>query len=217
MAPGTDLSSLASEIGKADNTILPQRHLKIPANFSTVGATVLHPSLVTKDFDALRFEAATLLQLDITSSSNKDKNTDASVQPSDSSHLSTLLISSPYNEPQHYLNLLDLDTSNRLFAKALAALQPIRADYATETYTEVLNLTDVVSLLQTLAATESFRWKETSFYVVVFRSKLKTSIDSSLLYQLDFESHREACESGGLLKYWFGKADGERQNMATCK
>jgi hypothetical protein len=37
------------------------------------------------------------------------------------------------------------------------------------------------------------------------------------LYKLDYESHAEACESGGLLKYWFGKADGERRNLATCK
>jgi hypothetical protein len=34
---------------------------------------------------------------------------------------------------------------------------------------------------------------------------------------LDYESHREACESGGLLKYWFGGPSEERRNLATCK
>jgi hypothetical protein len=209
MAPGTDLSILANEITKADDSTLPQKTHKTSANPSTKGTTVLNPSLVTKDFDALRFDAAALLQLDITHKNHSN--------PSTSPLLSTLLISSPYNEPQHYLDLQDIDTPNRLFAKALTALKPIRADYATAPYTSALDITTVLSLLRTLAAAESFTWREKSFYVVIFRSKLKHDIDSDLLYKLDFESHREACESGGLLKYWFGKVDGERQNMANCK
>ena len=98
--------------------------------------------------------------------------------------------------------------------------------YATTEYTQALNLDDVLGLLRGLVDEEGaiqeggkevFKWKETAFYVVTFRSKLKEGIDNDYLYKLDAESHREACESGGLLKYWFGKADGERRNLATCK
>jgi hypothetical protein len=74
----------------------------------------------------------------------------------------------------------------------------------------------VLQILRTLIPTD-FAFPETSFYVVVFRSQLKPDIDQDRLYLLDYESHREACESGGLLKYWFGKADGERRNLATCE
>ncbi|KAF2678499.1 hypothetical protein K458DRAFT_276495, partial [Lentithecium fluviatile CBS 122367] len=179
----------------------------------TLGSTVLYPSSVTKDFDGLRFEAAALHQLgDIQIENAVKKET----HPSTSPPLSTLLISSPYNEPGHYLDLLSLDTSSRIFAKALTALKPVRSDYATASYTESLDFQAVLSLIRAFAAAEAYHWKEATFYVVIFRSKLKPSIDNELLYKLDFESHREACESGGLLKYWFGKPDGERQNLATC-
>jgi hypothetical protein len=99
---------------------------------------------------------------------------------------------------------------------ALTALKPARPDYATATYTEALNFDSVLDVLRTLVKSEGAQWRETSFYVVTFRSKLKEGIDIDYLYKLDFESHREACESGGLLKYWFGKTDGERRNLATC-
>ena len=75
----------------------------------------------------------------------------------------------------------------------------------------------MLSVLRDLARQDGVVWQETSLYVVVFRSQLKDGIDNDWLYKLDYESHAEACESGGLLKYWFGKGDGERRNLATCK
>jgi hypothetical protein len=171
---------------------------------------LLHPSLITTDFDALRFHAAAYDQL-LPTNTITTTNTP---QP-----LSTLLISSPYNLPQHYLDLTPLTTPSRLFALALTALKPARPDYATAPYAQALDFDAVIELLRDLVAREGkgYEWPETRFHVVVFRSQLKEGIDGEWLYKLDAESHREACGSGGLLKYWFGKTDSSRRNLATCK
>ncbi|KAF2873570.1 hypothetical protein BDV95DRAFT_592917 [Massariosphaeria phaeospora] len=212
MAPGTDLAYLASELRTAHDITVPKKSLKISAVAPSKGTTVLDPSLLTQDFDLLRFEAAALDQLNIPGPvcDAKDEN------PSQPTPLSTFLISSPYNNPGHYLDLEDLDTANLIFSKALTALKAVRSDYATAPYTEALNLNTVVQLVGDFAKEEGFEWKEHGFYVVIFRSKLKEIVDSELLYALDYESHREACESGGLLKYWFGAPSSERRNLATC-
>ncbi len=188
---------------------------------------VLHPSLITQDMDALRFDAAAFSQLshidpdftteDLKRSSNamdSHKRHESSLSES----YSTLLISSPYNIPGHHLNLTNLPLESLLFAKALTALQPIREDYATAPYTLSLNFDTVLSVLRSLSTTPEglVTYPETSFYVVVFRSKLRPGIDKDWLFKLDAESHAEACESGGLLKYWFGKTSGEERNLATC-
>lgn len=177
-------------------------------------ALVLNPTLITTDFDLLRFSAAAYDQLP------KDHQHSAL----DPKTLSTSLISSPYNNPSHYLDLSTLPLPSLLFAKALTALAPLTPAYATTPYAEALNFNHVLSVLRELVnvSTETvrgFEWPETSFYVVVFSSELKprAQMDEERLYKLDYESHREACESGGLLKYWFGKtSEVGRRNLATC-
>ena len=169
---------------------------------------VLNHTSVTKDSDTLRFEAAASQQLALG---------DVSPNLQLENPLSTFLISSPYNEEHHLLDLTTLDLPNRLFAKALSVLRPIRPDYATAAYVESLNWRTVLSKLRELCAAAGHEWAAHSFYVVVFRSKLKPVIDATLLYELDFHSHDEATESGGLLKYWFGTPNEERRNLATCK
>ncbi|KAJ4362474.1 hypothetical protein N0V83_010567 [Neocucurbitaria cava] len=200
-------------------------------------ALVLNPAFITQEFDLLRLEAAAYGQLPTTGQvipNNTPRATsegtteggttrpelknsiefreNVSVSPAFSTHL----ISSPYNNPGHYLDLSSLPTPSLLFAKALTALKPTRSDYAAAEYTAALNFPAVVAELRSQSEKSGFTWRETSFYVVVFRSRLKEGIDNDWLYKLDYESHREACESGGLLKYWFGKADEERRNLATC-
>lgn len=128
-----------------------------------------------------------------------------------------LLVSSPYTESDHLLDLRTLDTPCGLFARALAILHPIRSDYAIADYTDSFNWESVMTRLRTLVANEDCRWQRQSFYTVTFRSKLKPDINRTSLRQFDKESHREAIASGGLLKYWFGSPDGERRNLATCK
>jgi hypothetical protein len=187
------------------------------------GIQLLDPECITSDFDKLRFEAAAREQLinyserpaskQLTPNQDMTEATSQTAQPSSSN-----LISSPYNIPGHYLDMSSphLTTPSRLLALALTGLKPVTSAYATTIYTQALNFDTVLPVLRDLTAKEEYFWKETSFYVVVFRSQLKEGIDEEYLYQLDAESHREACESGGLLKYWFGKADGDRRNLATC-
>lgn len=140
-----------------------------------------------------------------------------------SSTLSTIninaahLISSPYSDFANQLVLSDLETPCRLFAFALTALKPIREDYATAPYLESFNWPEVFALLRSLCDQTGWEWKRLSFYAVIFRSQLMEGIDRDRLGLLDQKSHEEACASGGLLKYWFGGADKELKNLATCK
>ncbi|KAK4494666.1 hypothetical protein PRZ48_014022 [Zasmidium cellare] len=128
----------------------------------------------------------------------------------------THLISSPYPDFENQLQLDHLDLPNQLLAFALTALKPIRDDYATAPYLESFNWSEVFALLRTLSKQVGYEWKKQDFYVVIFRSKLQANIDRDRLGLLDQMSHQEACASGGLLKYWFGSPDVERQNLATC-
>ncbi|KAH7377800.1 hypothetical protein BKA66DRAFT_513404 [Pyrenochaeta sp. MPI-SDFR-AT-0127] len=237
MAPGIDITLRRHEYSTLDVADLPSKSpeveiTEIPPTPPEVNSTifeprtlVLNPAFITQEFDLLRFEAAAFDQLPlpdrlptqtITSLDPEFTRTEGQKRNVISPAYSSLLISSPYNNPGHYLDLSALSTASRLFAKALTALKPTVPDYATAPYTEALNFSTVLEVLRGLASTERFTWTETSFYVVTFRSKLKDGIDNDWLYKLDYESHREACESGGLLKYWFGKSDDERRNLATC-
>ncbi|EHY59494.1 hypothetical protein HRR83_001230 [Exophiala dermatitidis] len=123
---------------------------------------------------------------------------------------------SPYLEPEHQLDLESINTPNQLLALALTHLQAVTPDYATVDYNAAFNWEAVMSQLKVLSVAKGYRWKRQSFYVVEFRSKLKQDIDVDLLFRLDKESHAEATASGGLLKYWYGVADSERRNLATC-
>ncbi|KAI9666591.1 MAG: hypothetical protein M1821_004527 [Bathelium mastoideum] len=123
---------------------------------------------------------------------------------------------SPYPDPQNLLDLRGLSTSNRLFALALTFLEPVRSDYATAPYLDSFNWPVVFHMLRHFSRAANFEWQEQEFYVVIFRSILKPGIDRKRLGELDQNSHAEACESGGLLKYWFGKTDDQNRNLATC-
>ncbi|KAF1991576.1 hypothetical protein K402DRAFT_409732 [Aulographum hederae CBS 113979] len=128
-----------------------------------------------------------------------------------------LIVASPYTTSPHYLDLDTLSPASRIFAQALKEIQALKADYATASYEESFNWDHVVSVVRSLASQEEgFQWEEQGFYTVIFRSKLNEGIDRDWLGKLDQESHREAMESGGLLKYWFGVPDGVRANLATC-
>ena len=127
------------------------------------------------------------------------------------------LAASPYLEQEHLLDLNTLDVQSQLFALALTKLETATNDYAVVKYEDSLDFEGLMTELRLLADRHGVTWKSQDFYVVEFRSKLKTEIDNSLLFRLDKESHREASESGGLLKYWYGAPNGERRNLATCE
>ncbi|KAK3116166.1 hypothetical protein LTR53_003775 [Teratosphaeriaceae sp. CCFEE 6253] len=128
----------------------------------------------------------------------------------------TYLITSPYTDLTNQLNLATLDPYTALFALALTFLAPSRPDYATASYASAFNWPTVFSALRDLCHRHSLPWQRHEFHAVIFRSKRRRDFDPDLITQLDRESHREACESGGLLKYWFGSVDGEMRNLATC-
>ncbi|KAK5709538.1 hypothetical protein LTR17_019692 [Elasticomyces elasticus] len=128
----------------------------------------------------------------------------------------THLISSPYT---NFANLLRVDTLDRystLLAFALTSLKPVRSDYATADYMSSFNWSTVFRVLRSLCQQQDIVWPKQEFYVVIFRSLRRRDADPEIITKLDQESHREACESGGLLKYWFGDCDGEMRNLATC-
>lgn len=171
----------------------------------TTSTSLLHHDLVTKNSEALQFRAAATLQL--RSGSRSD----------DIVKLDDRLISSPYNEAPHLLDLKTLDTPARLLAKALTVLKPIRDDYATAPYAESFNWQEVVDLLPQFPDADGYTWQRQELYVVVFRSRLRPGANVQLLQVLDIHSHREANASGGLLKYWFGNRNENNENLATCK
>ena len=129
----------------------------------------------------------------------------------------THVVSSPYAEFNHLLSLDALDLPNLCLALALTLLEPIRPDYATCEYQLAFNWSHVMHSLVSLAAGAKIGWTRQTFYVVEFRSRVKQDINRELLYSLDKESHAEATASGGLLKYWYGVPDEQRNNLATCR
>lgn len=129
----------------------------------------------------------------------------------------THLISSPYPDVPNQLDLTPLTSQHRLLAFALTTLTPTRSDYATAHYMSAFNWAQVFSTLRALCAQTGVSWQRQEFYVVIFRSKLLPDADRVRLGELDQRSHEEACASGGLLRYWFGRTDAERRNLATCE
>ena len=108
----------------------------------------------------------------------------------------TLLVVSPYTEAAHLLDLSAIEPAQGLLAKALTWMAPIRDDYATACYNESFNWIDVMLALKTFTAAADFHWKARTFFIVIFRSQVKTSTDYSHLGELDRRSHIEAMNSG---------------------
>lgn len=166
---------------------------------------------VTSDFDELKFQAAASRQIQW---NHKGSPTTASES---TSKTDTRLISSPYNDVPHLLDLETLDTQSQILALALASFKCVREDYATGPYIENFNWDEVFDLVKSLSEAEGHKWTTQTFYVVAFRSILLPGVDNDHLHALDAYSHQEAVASGGLLKYWFGTKDEKRQNLATCE
>lgn len=155
---------------------------------------------------------------------NEDENISDRKELSGNSGLPKLLISSPYVTKPHILDLGTLGPMPRYLAVALAELRPLFPTYALRPFSLALNWEEIFTIrLPALIASHGSGFdtiwpvEETQlFYVVFFRSTLHEDIDVDLLSRLDEESHAEATSSGGLLKYWFGKPDAQRRNLATC-
>ncbi|KAL9011581.1 MAG: hypothetical protein Q9173_003583 [Seirophora scorigena] len=128
----------------------------------------------------------------------------------------SLLVVSPYTSPPHLLDLASLNPSQVYLAKALSTLAPVTHAYATISYTKAFNWAAVFTGLATAVKDDAFKWTEQFFYIVVFRSQIPPTTDRRHLEELDMRAHAEAMKSGGLFKYWFGTADADGRNLATC-
>lgn len=169
------------------------------------------PSLAssTPSIDAVK-AAAVVTQTEVFENASDSDN--ASFQDPDISHL---IISSPYIDEIHQLDLRSLSEPVANFAQALTHMDAVRPDYATAPYDRSFNWQAITSEYQQI--TQADLPREISFFVIVFRSRLKEGADRALLGELDKAAHLEAVESGGLLKYWFGTPDANRRNLATCR
>lgn len=121
------------------------------------------------------------------------------------------VVSSPYSDANHQLDLRSLAEPTAQFAMALTSMKAIREDYATSPYALSFNWSEIVGAFSKQYASKL------SFFVIVFRSRLKPYADRELLGTLDKVAHLEAVEAGGLLKYWFGTPDRNNRNLATCE
>ncbi|ROV95194.1 hypothetical protein VMCG_08603 [Cytospora schulzeri] len=126
------------------------------------------------------------------------------------------IVMSPYVEQEHLLDLETLDVENQILAEALADMQCLREDYATAPYLETFNWGEVMDRVKELTTIRKHDWRETTFYIVAFRSRYVPGIDYSHLGDLDKAAHAEATASGGFLKYWFGTPNQDLRNLATC-
>ncbi|RYO81867.1 hypothetical protein DL766_007061 [Monosporascus sp. MC13-8B] len=121
------------------------------------------------------------------------------------------LVASPYTEREHLLDLDSLDSENVLLAEALALMKNVRLDYATASYIESFNWDEIMEELTRLALQRGHRWRETSFFIVAFRSRIPPTTAYEDLGVLDKAAHAEATASGGFLN-----PDNEGRNLATC-
>lgn len=110
------------------------------------------------------------------------------------------LVASPYTTQEHLLDLETLDVENQILSQALLELKAVRNDYSTAPYGESFNWKDVIQRVRELAAERGHGFKETSWYIVAFRSQIKPTTAYPDLGALDKAAHAEAMASGGFLK-----------------
>ncbi|KAG8628006.1 hypothetical protein KVT40_003879 [Elsinoe batatas] len=175
-------------------------------------ASILPPPAQIDYTRAEEFKIAISTLTEVDSSDSEAEFEDAPSYDLSASHL----ITSPYPDFANQTRLTDLSLSCRLLSFALTNMAPVRPDYSTAYYMESFNWDVCFAELRKLCAQTGYRWQRQEFYVVIFRSKLKPDADRTRLGELDQHSHAEACQSGALLKYWFGECNEERRNLATC-
>lgn len=110
------------------------------------------------------------------------------------------IVASPYTEPEHLLDLQSLDVENQLLSEALQSMTAVTEEYATRSYVESFNWDEVVDRVRKLALARKHEFKETSFYIVAFRSQILSTAVYPDLGALDRAAHAEAMASGGFLK-----------------
>lgn len=108
------------------------------------------------------------------------------------------LVASPYSDAAHVLDLHTLDKPYQLIARALATMHALSESYATMEYQDAFNWHEVVEQLKALADAEGYLFPETSFFVIVFRSRVPSTSD------------------GRSLGNWTQRPTGRRLGVAVC-
>ncbi|KAJ3085126.1 Zinc transporter [Quaeritorhiza haematococci] len=101
-----------------------------------------------------------------------------------------------------------IEPADILLSNALQHLTHIHPDYRILPLATSFNWQTIASLLP---STISKTW-----YIVAFRSIRRADASTEELYAADAEAHREARESGGILKYWYGDLNEKRECLAMC-
>lgn len=133
----------------------------------------------------------------------------------------TTIVSSPYLEQDHLLQLSTIQPEFQATAYALQEFRATSPNYAVGNYLTSFNVDEIVKQIRTQVLERKTALPH-QIYVVAFRSVLKPIIRAdpekvNLLYEADKRSHAEANLLGGLLKYWYGKPDPiTGHNLATC-
>ncbi|KAK6457412.1 uncharacterized protein RJT20DRAFT_1983 [Scheffersomyces xylosifermentans] len=133
-----------------------------------------------------------------------------------------LIRSSPYYEKDHWLDLTRSTDAYKVIGLALQSFKPTTEKYAFDPYLEAFNISVIIKLVKDYAKQLQIKFPKTHVYIIAFRSILFEHVQTSaekrqFLATVDKDSHKEANESGGLLKYWFGTPDDVHgQNLATC-
>lgn len=110
------------------------------------------------------------------------------------------IVASPYTDTEHLLDLDSLDIENQLLSEALQRMRAVTEEYATRPYVESFNWEEVVGRVRELATTRQHKFKQTSWYIVAFRSQIRSTAVVPDLGALDKAAHAEATASGGFLK-----------------
>lgn len=135
-----------------------------------------------------------------TASSDETVRLEAAAPSDTETEKERYLVVSPYTEKEHLLDLERVDVENRLLALALTRLRCLRPDYATAPYLETFNWAEIVEAVKALTLERTHNWRETSFFIVAFRSQIPPTTVYAELGTLDKAAHAEATASGGFLK-----------------
>ena len=110
------------------------------------------------------------------------------------------LVVSPYEDFAHRLDLRSVSSECQLLAQALVKMEPTRTDYAIAPYAKAFNFDKIVDCIRALASVSNYEFKQSHFYIVVFRSRIPPTTVYADLGILDQDAHKEAAKSGGFLK-----------------
>lgn len=90
-------------------------------------------------------------------------------------------VQSPYTEKEHQLNLDTLNFECAVLTQTLALIEASRDDYVADSYAESFNWANVTVELKRAVRESDENFRETSFYIVAFRSQKSPALSTAIL------------------------------------